>query len=650
MNIEKINVAGFGKLSSREVTLKNGINIIYAPNESGKTTLASFIRFALYGFSKNERASEKNPVTSKLRFIPWAGQQASGSITVSSAGKGYILQRTAKKTTQLFTVNDSLTGEQLLLHKEPGEELLGVGLETFESTAYFGQSAFSGLEMAELEARLRNIATGADEDVSYEKAASKLKNLLNKISGSRATSRSRMSALAANRELLETKRIRLNGELAGFSGINFEKKQERLEQLEKLIEQKKLSIASAKLKNKEEYEEETRLLKERIEQEKESLALANMDVAELTKEEINSATINYYRCNAELAKFKELPAKPKKSPWGLLLILLALLLSATCFLALFSEQMNYMIAGEAICAALLLSGIRLCVSSSKKYALKYAQYEADNQKYGELNACVGNIRELLAEYGLAGCEISEGLGRLDSLVQKRDELQALVDSLSSQLERRDMNGERQLGELTSLYENELKELENEYNSLRIAIAEDKADTVRQNTAREELEKVLSELEQTDASLAQCRADAEAVSLALNALEGAHSEMARLFAPALNKAASEYMQIFSKNERTLTIDSKGNIKVCENGIIRPLGYYSAGTADAVYISVRLALIDLLYNENKPPLVFDDTFANFDEQRMGQMMSLLSKQQAQVIYFTCRDPRPFLDGVSYNLVEF
>ena len=41
----------FGRLDHDELTLSPGLNLLYAPNESGKSTWGAFIRTMLYGLS-----------------------------------------------------------------------------------------------------------------------------------------------------------------------------------------------------------------------------------------------------------------------------------------------------------------------------------------------------------------------------------------------------------------------------------------------------------------------------------------------------------------------------------------------------------------------------------------------------------------------
>lgn len=48
MRINKMT-ASFGKLENESLSLHPGLNVIYAPNESGKSTWCAFIRAMLYG-------------------------------------------------------------------------------------------------------------------------------------------------------------------------------------------------------------------------------------------------------------------------------------------------------------------------------------------------------------------------------------------------------------------------------------------------------------------------------------------------------------------------------------------------------------------------------------------------------------------------
>ena len=58
--------ATFGKLGQKSLSLQPGLNIIYAPNESGKSTWCHFIRTMFYGLPTRDRGLTAD----KNRFAP----------------------------------------------------------------------------------------------------------------------------------------------------------------------------------------------------------------------------------------------------------------------------------------------------------------------------------------------------------------------------------------------------------------------------------------------------------------------------------------------------------------------------------------------------------------------------------------------------
>ena len=58
MKINDLKINSYGKLKNKDITLKNGINVIYGENERGKSTLLNSIVNLLYGTSKNKRGKD----------------------------------------------------------------------------------------------------------------------------------------------------------------------------------------------------------------------------------------------------------------------------------------------------------------------------------------------------------------------------------------------------------------------------------------------------------------------------------------------------------------------------------------------------------------------------------------------------------------
>ncbi|KGE16503.1 AAA family ATPase [Paenibacillus wynnii] len=66
-----------------------------------------------------------------------------------------------------------------------------------------------------------------------------------------------------------------------------------------------------------------------------------------------------------------------------------------------------------------------------------------------------------------------------------------------------------------------------------------------------------------------------------------------------------------------------------------GLLSRGTAEQLYLALRLALAETMTHQAPLPLLFDDLFVNFDEQRLHAALSLLGKLSVsrQVVMMTC-----------------
>ena len=77
MKINKIKINSYGKLKEKEIKLKDGINIIYGKNESGKSTLLNYLKNIFYGISKNKNGKE---ISDYEKYLPWVGEEFSGKI------------------------------------------------------------------------------------------------------------------------------------------------------------------------------------------------------------------------------------------------------------------------------------------------------------------------------------------------------------------------------------------------------------------------------------------------------------------------------------------------------------------------------------------------------------------------------------------
>ncbi len=173
--------ATFGRLEHQELTLSPGLNVLYAPNETGKSTWGAFIRTMLYGLSTRERG----PLADKNRFAPWSGAAMQGRMDVSAAEGAYTLLRDTKRASSPMgefscTYTGTATPVAGITAQNAGEALLGVPREVFERSAFIGQNALAVDQDAELERRIAALITTGEEDTSYSQSYERLKKQLNR--------------------------------------------------------------------------------------------------------------------------------------------------------------------------------------------------------------------------------------------------------------------------------------------------------------------------------------------------------------------------------------------------------------------------------------------------------------------------------------
>ena len=166
MYIESLHIGDFGGTKNRDITFENKVNIIEGKNESGKSTLAAFISFMLYGF--NDKPQRK-------RYYSWGTKSACGTMTVVAAGKRYRIEREHIETTgDKVQIIDLETNLPAFEGKKPEEVFFGVSADIFAHTAYIGQAAGGYVGGSKISASIENILFSADENVDTAKALKRL--------------------------------------------------------------------------------------------------------------------------------------------------------------------------------------------------------------------------------------------------------------------------------------------------------------------------------------------------------------------------------------------------------------------------------------------------------------------------------------------
>ena len=88
-----------------------------------------------------------------------------------------------------------------------------------------------------------------------------------------------------------------------------------------------------------------------------------------------------------------------------------------------------------------------------------------------------------------------------------------------------------------------------------------------------------------------------------------------------------------------MDTSFAIKKNERGSLKDAEAYSRGQRDLYALAARLALVESLYEQERPFVILDDPFAYFDDEhltRAKKTLKLLAKER-QIIYLTCSEAR-------------
>ncbi|MBR7082363.1 MAG: AAA family ATPase [Oscillospiraceae bacterium] len=169
MKIREIS-ASFGNLKNVTLELRDGLNVVEAPNESGKSTWCAFIRTMLYGLNSSER-DRAGHIADKNRYRPWSGEAMGGTMEIEHGGRRITLQRSALGSAQMkkFSAVYTDTGVEIdgLNGSNAGEALTGVSEAVFERTAFIRQSGIQIDQTSDLEKRIASIISSGDEQQSY---------------------------------------------------------------------------------------------------------------------------------------------------------------------------------------------------------------------------------------------------------------------------------------------------------------------------------------------------------------------------------------------------------------------------------------------------------------------------------------------------
>ena len=599
--------ATFGKLDNETLELQPGLNILSAPNEWGKSTWCAFLTAMLYGVDTRERTT-KEQLAWKERYQPWSGKPMSGTIRVLHQGRDITIQRRTRGRVPMgdFLAWETQTGLAVreLNAENCGQVLLGVEKSVFLRTGFLRFSDLPVTADENLRRRLNDLVTTGDESGSAEKLAGKLRELRNRCrhnqTGLIPECQSRISQLQEQlweRQSLQTQHDRLR---------------EQVREMEQEMEG--LEVHRAALARKE--AQDARAAATTAQRLAQSLEEKYADAP--GREELEQNLRQGRRLLDELDM--SIVEKPGS---GSNLTLAALLAGAILIAVLLIMDRKLLIP----CIVLGLALLCFAGAMAGKRRRDQLWYSIDlARRQGRRTELLRSMEEWKQQLS-AREDLEFAQEHARQTLQRQQALEAAIDPDAPQPE-----------DLLTLSREEtldaITELNHRLGRSRMQLGQHRGrmenlpDVQLLQPRLTQARRRLSELERTQ----------KALLLAQQALDAALRELQRRFAPDITARAEKHLSRLTGgvyDRITIAEDLSIQAARTEENTLRSALWRSEGTGDQMYLSLRLAVWEVLAPEC--PIILDDALIRFDQTRMERAVDLLRdlSKERQILLFSCQD---------------
>ena len=653
MKINKIKINSYGKLKEKEIKLKDGINIIYGKNESGKSTLLNFIVNSFYGISKNKKGKEYSDVE---KYTPWLGEEFSGKLEyeLNNKNKYEIYRDFKKKNPKIFNENMEDISKEFNIDKSKGNEFFyeqtKVDEELFLSTVVVGQQEvkLGKQEQNILVQKIANLVGTGDDNVSYKRAIDRInRRLLDEI----GTQRSREKPINIINKKIEDLEQKKQG-LEKYEDIKYEIEENK----------NKLEEEISDLNNKNNLLKEIKIIneKEKIEKEKikikENIKKENIEKIKLIKEKINkikNENKNIFEINNEKTKNNKKinNEKNKLNKKIIILFIFLLIINFLQFIFIKNKLINYI-----FLLTVPIALIYFIISKNKlnKKIKKQKNIDENNLKNIEkINLEINNLNNEINLLEKNNNNLEKEINNLKSNLNLKINLEKekIKNKYLNKIEKSEIINFINLENINY----EIEKLQNEINNKKIRSHTLELDQKNIEPKLDNLSKIEEELVNNNERMSTLNKLNLSFELAKEILAESYEEMRNTVTPKFTQELSKNISEITekKYSKIMFNDEQGLIVELESGNYVPASKLSIGTIDQLYLSLRLSMIDELSEENLP-IILDEAFAYYDTERLTNILGYLDEKYKthQIILFTCTNrEKEILEKikVSYNLIE-
>lgn len=694
MLLTKLKLNYFGQFHEKEIELKPGINLIYGQNEAGKTTLHTFIKGMLFGIERLRGRGSASKEDLYTRYLPWDYPGAyGGSMDIEVGDKKYRLTRSFHANDKNFTVLDLSTGREVKLQEGMvGELIPGLTESTFRNTVSVEQlKAQTDTELAaQVRNYIANLSVAKSKEVNVAKAVSTLNEQRKQLEPT--LNPAALKALQAEIEdgLSREERMdqltlqlhekqQLEQELASrkdaLAAALDHETEERMNQLPAILEKYRTyqELTRQAIQAEAQGEELKRRIsaceraQSSIETMKEDKKLAEALSAEVTDRErqLNELHKEYETKNQGGARrylFTLLPG----------IVIAGIALAAT----------GVSLLGIILAAAAALSGLTAFFILQGIYRKAFSKYQAKAKELEqEIIRARNNLNDIFTRHQTESITALEDKQekalkefyalenvreQLKDLEQRKNALEDSKDTIYETimkymqyfLKEEELTPEsmQQLQEVIRRKKQEssgqMEELNGQSEACRLAMEKLKWEISSLEGNEEQLLRNQEKYKELLQTQKENSIELEAIKLALSSIQELSADIHDSFGQQLNQAVSEIIcEVTKERYGDIKIDEKLEVKVGWNRAYVLLERLSAGTIDQVYFALRMAVADLLLGKDEVPLLLDDSFALYDDIRVGAALKQISTRR-QTLLFTChmREKRILEEmGIPYHMVD-
>lgn len=604
MIIREANIGKFGKLENQKYQFAPQINVIYGANESGKSTLMQFLKAMLFGL---EKTRVRKTLDTYNRYEPWdTPAYFYGSMIFEIGQQQFLLERIfyyKEKRARLVNIRD---GEELSVEYGDLDMLLGnVSAAAYENTCCIGQEQLlPGRELGVLlEDERSNLAQTGSGDFQLSKA---LQELEQKRKNAEKTRKELEQQRLSHIHQLEVNQQVLERDIAGLKAQQEKQstQQGTVQEQVRALQQQMEPVQTA-------YQTVCR-------REQELQSAVALEQSEWEQAEREQWKREQFRREQEEAEALQQKSGKNAGFSPLLLIGVAGLILAPVLRSAMDGFQKIAPALNIICIILILAGL---VSAYRKSREKKTADSGQKHRQS-VNDSVQNHRE----------QDSRANDRANLQSVEREGRKAALDQ---QLQR--------VCQQKATLEEQLQKLKGQKKSLQLQVArqEGSGDQLQSQIQEKEVElenltEQVAELQQETLDEQHAREDRDALELAAETMSSLAARMSKTLEHTLDKEMSEILAQITRNvhEQLQVTDGQG-IVLAEQLQKRTPEAYSQGTMQQAYFSYRMAAGHMLMKEEPLPFLLDETFANYDEERLRQTLRWLAEQENQIFLFTCRE---------------